>query len=200
MRLYTVFILLMPVLLTACNNDGITTNKEGNNVFTYEPIGWQMVLPDNWQVLTESERDKVNYAAQNYYEEENTKNKGGVKKIILGIKKEEKDMNACYAFVRTYQRDEDYPNLRDLLHQQKRQYSTDNYDAQDTLIKETIGSLEFEKAVLTVYYAGKPYFTYTTYSTMIDTLNFGVSIVTNNAADEQLLTNNFRESVSSINK
>lgn len=184
--------------LSSCNNNDGITNKDGNRVFTYEPIGWQMVLPDKWQVLTESERDKLNYAAQNYYEEENTKNKGGEKKIILGIKKAEKDMNACYAFVRNYERDEDYPNLRDLLRQQKRQYSTDNYDAQDTLIKETIGSFEFEKAVLTVYYAGKPYFTCTTYSTMIDTLNFGVSIVTNNAADEQLLTNNFRQSVSSI--
>lgn len=186
--------------LSSCNNNDGITNKDGNRVFTYEPIGWQMTLPDNWQVLTESERDKLNYAAQNYYEEENTKNKGGEKKIILGIKKAEKDMNACYAYVRSYQRDEDYPNLRDLLRQQKSQYSTNNYDAQDTLVKETIGRLEFEKAVLTVYYAGKPYFTYTTYSTMIDTLNFGVSIVTNNTADEQLLTNNFRQSVSNINK
>lgn len=186
--------------LSSCNNNDGITNKDDNRVFTYEPIGWQMVLPDNWQVLTESERDKLNYAAQNYYEEENTKNKGGEKKIILGIKKAEKDMNACYAFVRSYQRDEDYPNLRDLLRQQKSQYSTNNYDAQDTLVKEKIGSMEFEKAVLTVYYAGKPYFTYTTYSTMIDTLNFGVSIVTNNTADEQLLTNNFRQSVSNINK
>lgn len=199
MRQYLSSILLVILILASCNNDGITTNKEGNKVFTYEPLGWQMALPNNWQVLTESEREKLNYAAQNYYEEENSNNKGGEKKIILGIKKAEKDMNACYAFIRSYQRDEDYPNLRDLLRQQKRQYSTDNYDAQDTLVKETIGSLEFEKAVLSVYYAGKTYFTYTTYSTMIDTLNFGVSIVSNNKADEQLLNGLFKQSVASLN-
>ena len=186
------------LLLNACKEEGMGKNANGENTFTYEPISWTMVLPEGWNVLSAADRDKLDYAAENFYEEANSGKKSGAKKIILGVKKADKDINSIYAFVRSYERDEDYPRLRDLLRQQKRQYSTGEYQAHDTLIKETIGGHEFEKGILTVSYAGKPYYTYTTYSTMLDTLNFGVSIVTNNAADEEMLNEHFRQSAAGI--
>lgn len=186
------------LLLNACKEDGMGKNADGQNTFTYEPIGWTMMLPEGWTVLSATERDKLDYAAENFYEEANNGKKKGAKKIILGVKKAENDINSIYAFVRSYERDEDYPRLRDLLRQQKRQYSTGAYQAHDTLIKEIIGGHEFEKGILTVSYAGKPYYTYTTFSTMLDTLNFGVSIVTNNAADEEMLNKHFRKSAVGI--
>ena len=190
--------LFLFLLVCACNDDGIREDDKGNTIFTYKPLGWTMQLPKDWQVLSAVERDKLDYAAQNFYEEANGKNKGGEKKIIMGVRKGESNMNACYAFVRSYARDEDYPSLRDLLRQQKQQYSNGAYYAHDTLVKDTLGGHAFEKAVLTVSYNNKPYFTYTTYSTMIDTLNFGVSIVTNNKTDEMMLNNNFRQSATGI--
>lgn len=189
--------LFLFLLLCACNDDGIREDDNGNTTFTYKPLGWTMQMPKDWQVLSAVERDKLDYAAQNFYEEA-SKNKDGEKKIIMGVRKGESNMNACYAFVRSYARDEDYPSLRDLLRQQKQQYSNGAYQADDTLVKEELNGLAFEKAVLTVSYNNKPYFTYTTYSTMIDTVNFGVSIVTNNETDKKMLEEKFRRSVSSI--
>lgn len=187
------------MLLFSCSNDGIGTDDAGNKIFTYEPIGWQMVLPQDWEILSESERDKLAYKAESYYEEDMAaKKRGGEKQIILGVRKGEKDMNAVYAFTRSYERDEDYPELEELLAQQYRSYATGEYNADSSLVQENLSGIVFEKAMLKVSYAGKPYFTYITYSTMLDTLNFGVSIVTDNAADEQMLADNFRKSVASI--
>lgn len=201
MKKHTIVFIILLLTITACNNNGISTNSDGNKVYTFEPIGWQMELPEGWEVLSASQRDKLAYAAQNYYEEETQNNrKEGEKKIILGVRKAEKDMNACYAFIRSYNRDEDYPSLRDLLKQQYRSYSADFYSADTSLSVETMNGLTFEKAVLDVMYRGKHYFTYTTYSTMLDTLNFGVSIVSNNNTDEQMLVNTFRKSIASIKK
>ncbi len=206
---YTIFtpmkpiylILLLTILTVACNNNGISTNADGEKIFTYEPLSWEITLPQGWEILTEVQRDKLAYAAQNYYEEDTqNSNETGEKKIILGVRKAEKDMNSCYAFIRSYNRNEDYPELRDLLNQQKRAYSTDAYSAEAVLTEETLSGIPFEKAVLTVQYREQPYFTYTTYSAMLDTLNFGVSIVTNNKEDEQMLTAHFRKSVASIKK
>lgn len=189
------------MFLFSCSNDGISTDDAGNKIFTYEPIGWQMVLPDGWEVLNESERDKLAYKAENYYEEDMAaKKRGGEKQIILGVRKGEKDMNAVYAFTRSYERDEDYPELEELLAQQYRSYATGEYSADSSLVQENLDGIVFDKATLHVSYAGKPYFTYITYSTMLDTLNFGVSIVSNNAADEQMLVGNFRQSAGSINR
>lgn len=190
------YLLLMMILLSACGNDGITEDSNGDRTFTYAPLQWTMQLPKGWQVLTEAERDRLNYAAENYYEEAGGRHKGGEKKIIMGVRKGESNMNACYIFTRSYARDEDYPSLRDLLRQQKQQYTGGQYTLWDTLVQERMGSADWEKAVLRVSYNNKPYFTYTTYSTMIDTLNFGCSIVTNNSTDEKMLDYNFRQAAS----
>lgn len=192
------FFLLIALLFAACGDDGMGKDDNGTPTFTYEPIGWTMQLPKDWQVLSKAERNQLDYAAENYYEEAAGKKKGGEKKIIMGVRKGESNMNACYAFIRSYARDEDYPALRDLLRQQKQQYSNGTYQAQDTLITLKLGEHDFEKAILTVNYNGKPYFTYITYSTMLDTLNFGISIVTNNRTDEIMLDENFKRSVTSI--
>ena len=192
-------IVLLTILISSCNSNGISTNADGNKVYTYDPIGWQITLPHGWEVLTDAQRDKLAYAAQNYYEEDK-KSKSGEKKIILGVRKTEKDMNSIYAFVRSYERDEDFPELRDLLNQQYRAYTTDAYSADATLTEEILNGITFEKAVLKVFYNEQPYFTYTTYSTMLDTLNFGVSIISNNEADNHLLTQYFRNSVNTIKK
>lgn len=195
----SLFVLLLVLVFSSCSDDGISTDGAGNKIFTYEPIGWQMVLPDGWQVLNASERDKLAYKAEHYYEEDAAaKKRGGEKKIILAVRKGEKDMNAIYAFVRSYERDEDYPDLEELLTQQYRSYASGEYSAEKSLEQETLNGIVFDKATLKVSYAGKPYFTYITYSSMLDTLNFGVSIVTNNAADEQMLVDNFRKSAASI--
>lgn len=183
----------------SCSNNGTSTDDAGNKIFTYEPTGWQMVLPNGWEVLSETDRDKLAYKAEHYYEEDvAVQRRGGEKKIILGVRKGEKDMNAIYAFIRSYERDEDYPDLEELLTQQYRSYATGEYSAEKSLERETLNGMVFDKATLKVSYAGNPYFTYITYSTMLDTLNFGVSIVTNNSADEQMLVDNFRQSVGSI--
>lgn len=195
----SLFLFLLVMILLSCSDDGISIDDAGNKVFTYEPIGWQMVLPEGWEVLSEAERDKLAYKAEHYYEEDMAaKNRGGEKKIILGVRKGEKDMNAIYGFIRSYERDEDYPELEELLEQQYRSYATGEYSAEKSLVQETLSAIAFDKATLKVSYAGKPYFTYITYSTMLDTLNFGVSIVTNNAADEQMLVEHFRKSAASI--
>lgn len=158
-----------------------------------------MILPEGWEVLSESERDKLAYKAEHYYEEDMAaKWRGGEKKIILGVRKGDKDMNSVYAFTRSYERNEDFPDLGELLTQQYRSYATGQYSADTSLQQETLNGIVFDKATLKVNYSGKPYFTYITYSTMLDTLNFGVSIVTNNAADEQMLVDNFRKSAASI--
>lgn len=75
------------LLLNACKEDGMGKNADGQNTFTYEPIGWTMVLPEGWTVLSATERDKLDYAAENFYEEANNGKKKGAKKIILGVKK-----------------------------------------------------------------------------------------------------------------
>ncbi|HEY9179031.1 MAG TPA: hypothetical protein VIN07_15165 [Flavipsychrobacter sp.] len=191
--------MILTLFFFSCSNDGVSTDDAGNKVFTYESIGWQMVLPKGWEVLSESDRDKLAYRAENYYEEDMAaKKRGGEKQIILGVRKGEKDMNAVYAFTRSYERDEDYPELEELLAQQYRSYATGEYSADSSLVQENLSGMVFEKATLKVNYAGKAYFTYITYSTMLDTLNFGVSIVVNNDADEQMLVDNFRKSVASI--
>lgn len=195
----SLLVLLLVWVFASCSDDGISKNDAGNKVFTYEPIGWQMVLPEGWEVLSEAERDKLAYKAEHYYEEDMAaKKRGGEKQIILGVRKGEKDMNAVYAFIRSYERDEDFPELEELLEQQYRSYATGEYSAEKSLVQERLSGLVFDKATLKVSYSGKPYFTYTTYSTMLDTLNFGVSIVTNNVADEQILVDNFRKSAASI--
>lgn len=195
----SLFVLLLVLIFAACSDDGISTDDAGNKIYTYEPIGWHMVLPDGWQVLSEADRDKLAYKAEHYYEEDAAaKKQGGEKKIILAVRKAEKDMNAIYAFVRSYNRDEDFPDLEELLTQQYRSYASGEYSAEKSLEQETLNGIVFDKAKLKVSYAGKPYFTYITYSTMLDTLNFGVSIVTNNATDEQMLVDNFRKSAASI--
>lgn len=201
MKKHTIKLIALLLVIISCNDNGISTNSDGNKVYTYEPIGWQMELPEGWEVLSASQRDKLAYAAQNYYEEETqNSSKEGEKKIILGVRKAEKDMNACYAFIRSYNRDEDYPSLRDLLKQQYRSYSADFYSADTSLSEEVLNSITFEKAVLAVQYQGKPYFTYTTYSTMLDTVNFGVSIVSNNTNDEQMMIEAFRKSTTYIKR
>lgn len=192
-------IIIVILFLYSCAGDDITRDDKGNKVFTYEPTGWQMVLPAGWEALNKSERDKLAYKAENYYEEDiAAKKREGDKKIILAVRKGEKDMNAVYAFIRSYERDEDFPDLEELLTQQYRSYATGEYSADSSLVQEDLSGIVFDKAILKVSYAGKPYFTYITYSTMLDTLNFGVSIVTNNAADEQMLVENFRKSAKSI--
>lgn len=195
----SLFVLLLVLIFAACSDDGISTDDAGNKIYTYEPIGWHMVLPDGWEVLGEADRDKLAYKAEHYYEEDMAaKKRGGEKKIILAARKAEKDMNAIYAFVRSYERDEDYPDLEELLTQQYRSYATGEYSAEKSLEQENLNGIVFDKATLKVSYAGKPYFTYITYSSMLDTLNFGVSIVTNNTTDEQMLVDNFRKSAASI--
>ncbi|MBZ0099590.1 MAG: hypothetical protein K8F30_10925 [Taibaiella sp.] len=192
-------IIIVIIFLFSCSGDSIRTDDKGNKVFTYEPTGWQMLLPAKWEILNESERDKLAYKAESYYEEDMAaQRRGGKKKIILGVRKGEKDMNAIYAFIRSYERDEDFPDLEELLTQQYRSYATGEYSADSSLARESLSGIVFDKAILKVSYAGKPYFTYITYSAMLDTLNFGVSIVTNNAADEQMLVENFRQSIGSI--
>lgn len=200
MKHRTVFVLFVVLMVSSCSDDGMSTDDAGNKIFTYEPIGWQMILPEGWEVLSEAERDKLAYKAEHYYEEDMaTKKRGGEKKIILGVCKGGEDINAVYAFIRSYERDEDFPELRELLAQQYRSYATGEYSADSSLVPENLSGIVFEKATLKVSYAGKPYFTYITYSTMLDTLNFGVSIVSNNADDEQMLVDNFRKSAGSIN-
>lgn len=195
----SLLVLLLVWVFASCSDDGISTNDRGHKIFTYEPIGWQMMLPEEWEVLSEAERDRLAYKAEHYYEEEGAAQKrGGEKKIILGVRKGEKDMNAIYGFIRSYERDEDYPELEELLEQQYRSYATGEYSAEKSLVQETLSGLVFDKATLKVSYAGKPYFTYITYSTMLDTLNFGVSIVANNATDQQMLVEHFRQSAASI--
>jgi len=196
---HSVFALLLVLVFASCSDDGISKDGAGNKIYTYEPIGWQMVLPDGWEVLSEADRDKLAYKAEHYYEEDMAaQRRGGEKQIILAVRKGEKDMNAVYAFVRCYERDEDFPDLEELLMQQYRSYATGEYSAEKSLVQETLSGIVFDKATLKVSYAGKSYFTYITYSSMLDTLNFGVSIVTNNAANEQMLVDNFRQSVGSI--
>jgi hypothetical protein len=191
--------IILTLFLFSCSNNGISMDDAGNKIFTYEPIGWQMVLPQDWEVLSEAERDKLAYKAEHYYEEDMAAKKhGGDKKIIMAVRKGENDMNAVYAFVRSYERDEDFPELGELLAQQYRSYATGEYSADSSLVQENLSGIVFDKATLKVNYGGKPYFTYITYSTMLDTLNFGVSIVTNIAVDEQMLVDNFRKSAASI--
>ncbi len=199
MKHRSILVLLVVLIFSSCNNDGIGTDDTGNKIFTYESIGWQMILPEGWEVLSEADRDKLAYKAESYYEEDMAaKKRGGEKQIILGVREGENDMNAVYAFTRSYERDEDFPELRELLAQQYRSYATGEYSADTSLVQENLSGIVFDKAILKVSYVGKPYFTYITYSTMLDTLNFGVSIVTNNIADEQMLTDNFRKSAASI--
>lgn len=186
------------LLLTACNNNGISTDSNGNTIFTHPPIGWVMKLPQDWQVLTATERMKLAYKAENFYEENTITANAEQKEIILGVRKQKDDINAVYAFTRQYKKGEDQPDLAALLQQQYSGYTTGNYSATKELTQDTISGIIFDKAELQVQYNGQPYFSYTTYSTMLGTLNFGISITANNKTDYQLLLNNFKQSVSSI--
>lgn len=199
MRFLGGILILSIILLASCNSDGISTNEQGEKVFTYKPIKWEMQVPENWTVLTETERMKLAYKAENFYEDGNSKDKND-KEIILGIKKPGAEINALYAFTRKYKKGEDPPDLADLLDAQYRQYSSGEYKAYKSLTQEHIGGNTFDKAVLSVKYNGKPYFTYTTYSTMLQDMNFGVSITANNNEDEEMLISNFTRSVGSIKK
>lgn len=189
--------LMAIILLSACNSNGVSTNN-GKKVFTYKPLGWQILLPEGWVALENHELDKLAYKAENYYEEDN-RSKNDEKKIIFGIHKIEKDVNALYAFIREIKQGDDPPKLSDLLQQQYHQYSTDMYTATKSLSQETISNKTFDVAVLSVSYNGKPYFDYITYSTMIGNTNFGASIVSNNEADKNMLVSHFRTSVKALN-
>lgn len=158
-----------------------------------------MKVPEDWTVLSETERMKLAYKAENFYEDGNSKDKNE-KEIILGIKKPGAEINALYAFTRKYKKGEDPPDLRDLLDAQYRQYSSGDYKAYKSLTRENISGQVFDKAVLSVQHNGKPYFTYTTYSTMLSDMNFGVSITANNNEDEEMLISNFVRSVGSISR
>ena len=197
MRYFKSALILLALFVAACSNDGISTDSNGQQIFTYAPLGWQTAIPDGWQALESHELDKLAYKAENYYEED-SRSKNDEKKIIFGIHKVEKDMNALYAFIREVPEGEDAPELADLLQQQYRQYSTDNYTAEKSLTTETINGKSFEVAILSVQYNGKPYFNYITYSTMIGNTNFGASIVANNQEDENMLRNSFTSSVKTI--
>lgn len=197
MKYFNVALILTITLLVACNNNGISTGKEGKKVFTYKPLSWQMEVPEEWNVLTETERMKLAYKAENYYEE-SPAGQQEEKEIILGVRKAEENINAIYAFTRKYKKNEDPPNLADLLAAQYKSYSKGDYNAYKSITEENISGIRFDKAVLSVRYKGKPYFTYTTYSTMLGNLNFGVSITADNNSDEELLINNFEQSISTL--
>lgn len=189
--------ILLCVFLLACNSN-VRQGNEGS-YYQYEPLNWEILIPDGWEVMSESELDKMTYKAKGFYQEDEFAKQYGEKKIVMGLRKPDDKITAMYAFVRDYRTGDDPPRLKDVLNQQYQSYSSDFYSADTALTKENIEGKEFEKAVLEVSYNSKPYFTYVTYSTMLgDTLNFGASLIIKNQADRSTLERNFRLSVAKL--
>lgn len=190
--------LLIIILAVSCNNNNVAETEDGKQVFNYEPLNWQISVPEGWQTLSSSQLKQLGNAAESFYGE-GEEEKEGEKKIIFGARKAEKNINAIYAFIRTYNKgEEEAPDMNELLRQQKEGYNTIPYSAETSVVQENLSGYTFDKATMQVYYDDKPYFKYTTYSTIIDTLNFGVTINSNNAEDERILTELFNKSLSTI--
>lgn len=191
--------LLFVVVIAACADDSITEKKDGSKEFTYEPLSWKIDVPVGWEVSSETERRHMAYKAATYYE--NSEADDSKKEIIFAAKKGDSSVNSIYAFVREYPADEaEGPDMRALLRQQYAAYSSAPYNAEQHLTDMNIGKYIFTRAMLDIYYNNQPYYIYTTYSTMIDTLNFGVTIIGDNEADRKMLTENFYKSVLTIKK
>ncbi|MCB0700653.1 MAG: hypothetical protein KDC11_12415 [Chitinophagaceae bacterium] len=200
-RIGFAIVLLLSVFFVSCGSDEVKTNEDGSKMFEYEPMSWQIAIPEGWQVLNEVQRKQLGYAAESFYEGDKTEDaevQEGEKRIIFGTRKADKNINAMYAFIRSFSREEAGPDMKELLGQQAAGYNTIPYSADTSITSETIGSYEFVKATMQVYYGEQPYFNYVTYSAMNDTLNFGVSIVSNNGTDADMLTEIFRKSVNTI--
>ena len=158
-----------------------------------------MLIPEGWEVMTQTQLDQMTYKAKGFYQEDELEKQYGEKKIVMGLRKPDDKVTAMYAFIRDYRVGDDPPRLKDVLNQQYQSYSSDFYSADTSLSVESISGLVFEKAVLNVNYNNKPYFTYVTYSTMLgDTLNFGASLVAKTQADREMLEKNFLSSISKL--
>lgn len=196
---YSLAIFLFVVLISSCGDNEVSTDDAGNKIFTSEEFYWQIRVPDGWEVLSKEKRDKITYASQQYYEGNDIGPKSeGEKKIIFAMKKEGDEANSMYAFTRTYSEEIYRPSLREMLEQQYRSYASGPYDADKFLVVDTIGEYVFDRAELKLSYNGKYYLSYITYSTMIDKVNFGSSIIVNNIADKEMLTNRFKQSLESL--
>lgn len=199
MRSTLLILFLASLFIASCGNDGLSEGENGQQEYTYDELGWTMQVPKGWEVLSKARRTQLGNAAQSFYGEGGSEMKEGEKEIIFGAKKGEKDVNAVYAFIRKYSAEEaEAPDMSELLRQQEEGYNTIPYSAETSLEQLVIGDHSFDKAIMQVYYDDRPYFKYTTYSTMIDTVNFGVTIISNNEQDEQMLTENFTASVKDI--
>lgn len=197
-RLNFFMIISFCCFVTACSDDDIEEHSDGSKTVNYEKLDWKYEVPAGWKVSSETERRHMAYKAETYYED-NAANNNDEKEIIMAVKKEDSSINAIYAFVRAYSKEEaEGPDMKELLRQQYKAYTNAPYSAKKSLTEERIGSHKFIKAHLDIYYNEQPYYTYTTYSTMIDTMNFGATITADNQSDRSLLTENFYKSVMTL--
>ena len=188
------YLFVLLVFTTACSSN-IKSTAEGD-YYVYEPLNWEILIPDGWDVMAEIELKQMEYKAKGYYEEDELKKQYGEKNIIMGLKKPNDETTAIYAFTRSFRPGDDPPRLKDILSQQYRSYSSGVYTSDTSLTIQEIEGIDFEKAVLNVQYNNKPYFSYITYSTQLkDTLSFGVSIILKTTEDSMMLTESFFESV-----
>lgn len=199
MKTQLLLLVLCVILFMSCDNNGVTRTEDGKEIFVYKPLSWQMEVPDGWQVLSKDRRVQLGNSASAFYGDEEEEQETVEKEIIFGAKKADKDINAVYGFIAKYTPGKaEPPDMNELLRRQRESYNMIPYSAETSVAQETINGHRFDIAVMQVYYDERPYFKYTTYSTMIDTVNFGITIISNNKVDESMLEDNFKKSVTTL--
>ncbi len=193
-------------LLASCgsSDSNIQENEDGTRSFHYTPLGWSIELPDNWHVVSEEALKHKTYASKQFYEQGEGNNEGN--KIIFGIKKQEdQNVNVLYAYI-SANVDDHKAALKGILNQQYAQYTAplsgyDEYTTDSSFRLIEIAGKQFYRSEVRVTAPpkyGGGYFEYTTYATMIDTLNFGASITSTNETDKALLTQLWETSIKTL--
>lgn len=213
MKQYPLILLASLFLLSCGQKSGVRTNDNGDRVYFDESIGWEMIIPEGWEVLPADTLRKMTAAAANYYEDApSIADKPRYdKKMILGLRKTDAPYNALYAFTRVYGVADDakQPDMQNMLDAQYASYDPNRTDSAyhtDTSLRTMmINGREFEVAKLiatkkatdqqqgyTVHYI--------TYSTMIDSVNFGVSMITYTENASKTLIQHFEPSIRTLKK
>ncbi|MEZ5018375.1 MAG: hypothetical protein R2800_15045 [Flavipsychrobacter sp.] len=203
MRTFLVFILAAITIAGCSNSDSsITEGANGEMIFTYQPLNWQINTPQKWYILNDDELRHKTYASQQFYEHDKEED-SDANKIIFGMNKEEgKQANSLYAFISGNVTDHKVA-LKAILDQQYAQYTEplsgyDDYTVDSTFRQKEINQKTFYIATLKVQAPNGGYYEYITYSTMLDTLNFGASIICTNEQDKQLLQDLWQRSIATV--
>lgn len=197
-------LLIIAIGIASCggSDSQITDAADGGKTFAYQPLGWQINTPQGWYILNDDELRHKTYASQQFYEHDEEK-ESDANKIIFGLNKTQgQQANSLYAFVTGNVTDHKVA-LKAILNQQYAQYTEplsgyDDYTVDSTFRKKEVHNKTFYIATLKVQAPNGGYYEYTTYSTMLDTLNFGASIICTNQPDKELLEKLWWQSIATI--